>query len=45
VLAAMGMGNKMDKVEEVLDRYFEVSDARASWEHRWNHPAHWNTCI
>jgi len=44
VLAAVGMGNKLDKVEEVLDRNFEVSDARASWEHKWNHPAHSNPC-
>ena len=30
---AVDRENKLGKVEEVLDRNFEVSDARASWEH------------
>ena len=37
--------NKLEYMEEVPNKNFEVSDARASWEHRWDHLAHSNPCI
>ena len=39
------VGNKLESLEEVPDSNCEASDARASWEHRWNHLAHLKPCI
>ena len=39
------MESRLEKMEEVPDNNCEVSAAKASWEHRWNHLAHWDPYI
>ena len=44
VIVVVSMENKLDMVEEVLGKKFDIQVAMASQVHKWVHLAHWTLC-